>query len=213
MDLRGAVYVIDDDTAVARSVATILASLGYAVEAFTTADEFLAKNAADAPACALVDLLLPGTTGLSLCREIVSRNMPCSFLVISGHGDVAAAVEAMRLGAIDFLEKPFSRQRLISGINLALDAARRRYENSSLRQDVSARLSLLSPREREVFDALALGLLTKEISKRFGISTRTVDVHRSRIMHKLRIESPLQLAHFIYLAESCRVDVAVSRIA
>lgn len=213
MNPQGSVYVVDDDPGVMSGIAMILGSLDYSVDTFSTADEFLAKGVGSAPSCLLVDLLLPGITGLELCKEIVSRQMPCTFVVITGHGDVNTAVEAMRLGAIDFLEKPFSRQRLVTGIKLALESARRRFENSALRQDALRRLTTLSPSERKVFDLLAFGLLTKEISKRLGISTRTVDVHRSRIMHKLHIESPLQLARFFYLVESCEDLTMAPRIA
>ncbi len=117
--------------------------------------------------------------------------------MITGNGDVPSAVEAMRLGAVDFLEKPFARQRLLNAVHQAIQRARADHWNRLASDDVATRLAALTLREREVFEAIATGLTTKEIAARRGISTRTVDVHRSRIVHKLDIASPLQMAHFI----------------
>lgn len=196
------VHVVDDDSDMRESIACVLNSVGYAVTRYPTADEFLSCagtsiKTGDSHHCLLVDLLLPGMSGLKLLREIRSQKTRCAFVVITGNGDVPSAVEAMRLGAVDFLEKPFTRGRLLDAVDGALRAARDLQERSAAEEEVSSRLAKLTDREREIFRALADGLLTKEIAKRFAISTRTVDVHRSRIMQKLEIASPLQLAHFI----------------
>ncbi|MBL9090389.1 MAG: response regulator transcription factor [Planctomycetaceae bacterium] len=192
----GNVYIVEDDADLRRSLDTTLRSMGYAVESFGGADEFL-QQTADAPGCLLVDLLLPGITGLKLCREVVRKRLPCSFVLMSGHGDVPSAVEAMRLGAIDFLEKPFSYQQLLTVVDQACRSAQAMCEQCLADAVAAKRLATLTPRERQVFDAIADGLVTKEIAKRFNISSRTIDVHRSRIMEKLGITSHNQLAHLI----------------
>jgi FixJ family two-component response regulator len=189
------VIVVDDDAEMRESITWILGSLGYSVQAFATADEYLRQPISSEPFCLLADLLLPGTTGLKLCREIAARQTPCSFIMISGNGDIPSAVEAMRLGAIDFLVKPFSRQQLLDAVARAIQKARDVEQERQRKQTYSSRIAKLSTREQEVLNAVASGLVTKEIASRMAISVRTVDVHRSRIMHKLGIESPLQLAN------------------
>lgn len=194
-ELTHNVYVVDDDPDMRESIVWILNSIGYSVQAFSTADEYLACPISSDPSCLITDLLLPGTTGLNLCREIAYRQTPCSFVLISGYGDIPSAVEAMRLGAIDFLTKPFSRQQLIDAVSRAIQKARDVEQDRLKKKIYSARLSKLSVRELEVLNAVASGLVTKEIARCLSISSRTVDVHRSRIMQKLGIESPLQLAN------------------
>lgn len=193
------VYVIDDDADVRESLVSMLESVGYSVGSFALADEFLSQASTAEPSAVLVDLLLPGMMGLDLCREIISRELPCEFAVISGHADVPSTVDAMRLGAVDLLEKPFSKQRLLTTVDRALQNARTKFKKRASDEEVTRRLTVLSPREREIFCAVAEGLVTKEIATRFGISARTVDVHRSRIKQKLGVESPLQLANFLAL--------------
>ena len=200
--LNSNVYVVDDDPDMRESSVWILNSLGYAVHAFSTADECLAFPISTEPSCLIADLLLPGTTGMNLCREIAARQTPCSFVMISGYGDIPSAVEAMRLGAIDFLVKPFSRQQLLDAVNRAIQKAYDVQQHRLKKEVYSTRMSKLSAREQEVLKAVASGLVTKEIARCLSISARTVDVHRSRIMHKLGIESPLQLANVFAILES-----------
>jgi len=190
-------YIIDDDADVRSSIELVLTSVGYSVRSFTTAQEFLVHDVGSEPHCLIIDLLLPGMTGLSLCRELASRRAAFAFLVITGNGDVASAVESMRLGAIDFLEKPFSRQRLLEAVDRAVRKAQASYFDRCEERKFAERFAKLTAREHGVLNAVAAGLMTKEISKQLGISTRTVDVHRSRIMQKLEIESPLQLARIL----------------
>jgi FixJ family two-component response regulator len=195
------VYVVDDDGCVRESLVAVLSSVGYSVKTFSTADEFLSADLGPAPYCLVVDLLLPGMTGLQLCREVRARHPSSSaFVMISADGDITSAVDAMRLGAVDFLEKPFSHQRLLESVDRAIRAVETTQESCEAKQECLSRLARLTTREREVLDAMALGLVTKEISKRLSISTRTVDVHRSRIMEKLDLESPLQLANFLAMS-------------
>jgi len=191
------VCIVDDDSEVCRSIELTLTSMGYSVHTFPAADEFLAQPSPGTPMTVLIDFLLPGMTGLGLCREIVARNLPCTFAVISGNADVSSAVQAMKMGAVDLLEKPFSRQSLLEVVNKAIEAARGMAQRRVEEKESASQLALLSTREREVFDAITAGLVTKEIAGRLGISVRTVDVHRSRIKQKLGIDSPLQLANLL----------------
>lgn len=195
------VVVVDDDSEVCQSIAWTLNSVGYSVQTYPSVDAFLAQPVPGQPLTVLIDLLLPGMTGLGLCREILARDIPCVFAVISGHADVPTAVEAMKLGAIDLLEKPFGKQRLLEVVSKATATARERSSHRHEAAETLRRLESLSPREREIFDAIASGLVTKEIAKRLEISGRTVDVHRSRIMQKLGIESPLQIANILAIVK------------
>ncbi len=194
-ELANKVIVVDDDADMRESIVWILSSMGYSVQAYASADEYLATPPTTEPCCLLADLLLPGTTGLNLCREVAARQTPCAFVMISGYGDIPSAVEAMRLGALDFLVKPFSRQQLIDAVGRAIQKARDVAQERLKKNIYTSRISTLSHREHEVLNAVASGLVTKEIASQLAISSRTVDVHRSRIMHKLGIESPLQLAN------------------
>lgn len=142
--LSSQVYVVDDDPAMRESISWILNSLGYSVQCFATADEYLACPRTMEPFCLITDLLLPGTTGMNLCREIASGESPCSFVLISGHGDIPSAVEAMRLGAIDFLVKPFSRQQLIDAVSRAIQKATDVEQERLSKKDYSERMSKLS---------------------------------------------------------------------
>lgn len=194
---RDQVFVVDDDFDIRESVSWVLKSVGYTVTTFSSADEFLRHDVAPKTHCLVVDLLLPGMTGLKLCQEVLARKTACAFIVITGNGDVPSAVEAMRMGAYDFLEKPFSRERLLNSVHDALQKVHLQHKNRVKENDALKRLATLTPRERDVLDAVAAGLPTKSIATRLGSSARTVDVHRSRIMQKLGIESPVQLAHFL----------------
>ncbi len=194
---QGEVCIVDDDPQIGNWLKWILETAGYNVQAFSSADQYLSCDVGTRPHCLLVDLYLPGMTGLSLCQQLRSRKVACEFIFISGSADVSSAVEAMQLGASDFLQKPFRRERLLESVHRAMQMITARYQHEREEEDFAARLASLTSREREVFDAVAAGQPTKVIAARWGISSRTIDVHRSRIMQKLGIESPMQLAHFI----------------
>lgn len=196
------VFVVDDDAQVRDLLAMEMLEVGYAIETFADAAEFLRRGVVNGPSVAVVDMLLPGMPGLALCRQIIELRMSCSFVLMSGHADVRSAVDAMRLGAVDVLEKPFGSPQLLQAVSQGLQAARFALETQAKRESACRRWQRLTPREREILDAVASGLVTKVIAKRLALSPRTVDVHRSRIMHKLQIESPLQLAHFLSMLKS-----------
>ena len=193
------VLVVDDDLAMRESIHWTLTSVGYEVQAFASASECLQAIDAELPHCIVVDLLLPGMTGLRFCQEIVARNAHSTFLMISGHGDVVSAVEVMKLGAIDFLEKPFSRELLLRGVASGIEQALALHRAEIERAEIDERFTRLSTREREILELVAAGLVSKQIAAKLNISPRTVDVHRSNILHKLQIDSPAQLAHVLLL--------------
>ena len=189
--------IVDDDPAVCRSTTAVLASIGYGVKSYLTGDDFLRVEAAHGPHCILVDLVMPGMPGLEVCQEIVSRKLPATFIVVTGHGDTSSAVEAMRLGAVDFLQKPVPSQRLLGCVHRALQIAERQCQARRNKQDLLDLLTKLTLRERDVFDCMAAGLATKEIATRLGLSSRTIDGYRSRVMQKLGIDCAMHLARFI----------------
>jgi two-component system, LuxR family, response regulator FixJ len=204
MELKlGRIYVVDDDADIRESITCVLDSVGYETKAYCNAEEFLADGVHHDPHCLIVDLLLPGMTGLKLCREVLSSSIACGFIVITGNGDIPTAVEAMRLGACDFLEKPFDRQRLLECVNEVFKSIRSQVAGRQEEREALARLAKLTARELDIFRKVAAGLPTKAIAADCEISTRTVDVHRSRILQKLQIESSVQLAQFIVVLDRC----------
>ncbi|ADB17740.1 two component transcriptional regulator, LuxR family [Pirellula staleyi DSM 6068] len=194
-ELQVDVHVIDDDKDVRNSVDWTLRSVGYNVDVHSDPEEFLKTFQPKCPSCLVVDLLLPGMTGLKLCQELLGKKANCTFVMLTGHGDVPSAVEAMQMGAVDFLEKPCTRQKLINAVQRAIEQLRIKHQEAIENEEIRARLENLSPREREIFEWMVEGFVTKEIASRLGISTKTVDVHRSKISQKLRIDSPAQLGH------------------
>lgn len=193
------VYVVDDNEEIRNSVHWTLTTVGYLVQTFDNAQDCLNHIDAAIPACVVVDLLLPGMTGLRFCRELFAKQGNCAVVMISGHGDVASAVEAMKLGVVDFLEKPFGREHLLHAVDQGIELVTRRQQEIQEEDEVAERLRTLSSREREVLESMAAGLVTKQIAGKLGISPRTVDVHRSHITQKLRIHSPSQLSHLLLL--------------
>lgn len=191
------VHVIDDDADVRASIEWTLRTEGYAVKVHASAQDFHSQQDECSPSCLVIDLLMPGMTGLQLCREIANSLGTFAFVMMSGHGDVSAAVEAMKLGAVDFLEKPCSRQKLLDAVQRA--STRLLSEVAEIREEEQSRRQIeqLTAREKEVFEQMSQGRVTKEIAARLGISPKTVDVHRSRISQKLRFDSPTQMGRFV----------------
>lgn len=205
------VYVVDDNEEIRNSVKWTLTTVGYLVQTFDNAADCLHRIDAAIPTCVVVDLLLPGMTGLRLCRELIAMQANCAVVMISGHGDVTSAVEAMKLGAVDFLEKPFGREQLLHAVNQAIALVTRRQQEIREEDEVTERLQKLSAREREVLESMAAGLVTKQIAGKLGISPRTVDVHRSNIAQKMCIVSPSQLSHIMMLQSRRQSRVKVDR--
>ncbi len=183
------VYIVEDDAAVRSSLAMLLQVRGYATVAFDTAEAFLAAGTAGRPACVLVDVRLPAMSGLELQQRLKesgnkeSGNLPV--IVMTGHGDVATARKALRDGAVDFLEKPIDESDLFAAVESALQSDQEHVEWLREREAMRARLQRLTDRELEVFERVTEGMHNREIAEEFGISQRTVEVHRARLMEKL----------------------------
>jgi two-component system, LuxR family, response regulator FixJ len=197
------VYIVDDDEAVRDSLALLLAAQAYAVSSFASAQEFLAAAPSLPSGCLIADIRMPGMTGLELQRRLNQRALHFPTIVITGHGDVPLAVRAMKEGAIDFIEKPYAVEAILGGIELALARLDERHPSEPAATEAAARLALLTPREREVLEGLLAGLPNKSIAYDLAISPRTVEVHRARVMQKLRGRS---LSEVIRLALAAGVS-------
>jgi FixJ family two-component response regulator len=188
-DANATVLIIDDDSALRASIARLLGSLGLANREFASIPEFLASDLPHGPTCLVLDVRLPGQSGLDLQRQLATTKRDFPIIFITGHGDIPMTVQAMKGGAIEFLTKPFRDQDLLDAIDagLALDRARRENENAlaALRE----RFRSLSPREREIMVQVAHGRLSKQIAGDIGIAEATVKVHRSRLMRKMKAGS------------------------
>jgi FixJ family two-component response regulator len=183
------VYVIDDDAGARTAIQSLLESVGLRAATFGSAQEFLASRRPDAPACLVLDVRLPGVSGLDFQRDLAARNIAIPIIFITGHGDIHMSVEAMKAGALEFLTKPFRGQALLDAIQKALERDRAaRHEQSRVAQ-LHQRLATLTPREREVMQLVISGLLNKQIAGELGASERTVKIHRGQVMRKMQAES------------------------
>lgn len=187
------VYVVDDDSSVRRSLERLFRSVGHECVSFSSAREFLGSKRGDAPACLVLDVRLPGLSGLDLQRQMAEADVLIPIVFLTGHGDVPLSVRAMKAGAVDFLTKPFHEQELLDAVQSALDrdraSKRQQSETSTLRQ----RYATLSPREREVFSLIVTGRLNKQAAAELGTSERTIKAHRHQVMEKMQAESPAEL--------------------
>jgi len=193
MPSKGKVYVIDDDEAMRDSLKFLLASTGFDVILFESAQIFLDALPDLAFGCVLSDVRMPGIDGIELLKRMKARNSPLPIVIMTGHGDIPLAVEAMKLGAVDFLEKPFDDDRLVAMIETAIRRAEPAAKSEALTQDIVARVATLSPRERQVMDGLIAGLSNKLIARDYDISPRTIEVYRANVMTKMQANSLSEL--------------------
>jgi two-component system response regulator FixJ len=190
------VYIVDDDEAVRDSLSVLLESKGYAVKSFVSAPEFLSAAPLLPVGCLIVDIRMPEMDGLELQQHLTDRSLDFPLIVITGHGDVPLAVRAMKAGAVDFIEKPFASEAILSSLEAALSRLTTPSEEDPARAAASAKLALLSSREIQVLQGLLAGLPNKSIAYDLGISPRTVEIHRARLMDKTRARSLSELIRF-----------------
>jgi two-component system response regulator FixJ len=187
------VYVIDDDPAMRDSLDFLLGSAGFNVTLFDSALTFLETLPSLAFGCVVSDVRMPGMDGIDLLRQLKKEPKTLPIVIMTGHGDIPLAVEAMKLGAIDFLEKPFEDERLVVMINAAVSQAASHSKNESAIADIASRIASLSPRERQVMDGLVAGLSNKLIARDYNISPRTIEVYRANVMTKMQASSISEL--------------------
>jgi FixJ family two-component response regulator len=199
-DVKETVFVVDDDETVRDMVRMMAEGGGYYVETYADAEHFLKSFDGTVPGCLVLDIRMPGMSGLALQDELIRQGTLIPIIFITGHGDVEMAVECIQKGALDFIEKPFRETKLLEKIELALVSDRQSRENLSTKIEVQDKLNSLTARESEIMHMIALGCANKVIAIDLGIAQGTVEIHRSRVMHKLGVRSVAQLMRLLLVA-------------
>jgi two-component system response regulator FixJ len=195
-----AVYLVDDDEAIRRSAGFMLRTSGYEVRTYESGVEFLKDVKDRAPGCILLDVRMPGMDGLEVQKELRSRGIPYPVIVMTGHGDVTVAVQAMKAGAVDFIEKPFEKANLFNAIEEGFARIGHSQRAKARAAEAQVRLEALTAREKDVLQGLARGLPNKTIGYDLGISPRTVEIHRANLMTKLEVSSLSEALHIGFAA-------------
>jgi FixJ family two-component response regulator len=197
------VFVVDDDVGTRESLKNLIRSVGLRAETFASAQDFLRSTRPDAPSCLVLDVRLPGLSGLDLQKRMAEVEVAIPIVFISGHGDIPMSVQAMKAGAVEFLTKPFREQELLDAIQQALERDRNAREQRAEIAELRSRYRLLTPREREVMALVVTGLLNKQVAGELGTSEASVKVHRQHVMEKMRARS---LAALVRMADRVGVD-------
>ena len=192
------VYVVDDDASVREGMRNLIESVGLRAELFATARDFLAARRPDEPGCLILDVRLPGLSGLDLQRELGKTETPLPIIFVTGHGDIPMTVQAMKAGAVEFLTKPFRDQQLLDAVVHAIERGREELKQRRELLELRRRYDSLTPREREVMAFVVKGLLNKQVGAELGMSETTVKFHRAQLMQKMKAES---LADLVRIAE------------
>jgi RNA polymerase sigma factor (sigma-70 family) len=197
MNIPATIYIVDDDPAVRDSLQLLIEQEGVAVHAFDGAESFLAACSQEWRGCAVIDVRMPGMNGLQLHEELIRRGIHLAIVFLTGHGDIPMSVKAIKAGAVDFLTKPVTAEALLASVRTALMVSEEMYSQTEMYQLITARLASLTERERQVMLLAVAGHPNKEIARRLGISHRTVEIHKGRIMQKTGAATLLDLARLV----------------
>jgi two-component system response regulator FixJ len=200
-DMDQKVFIVDDDNAVRDSLCLLLKSVAIGASGFESGDEFLAAYTPDWKGCILLDIRMPGVSGMEVQRRLLDKNCTLPIIFITGHGDIPMAVEAMHLGAYDFVQKPFHDQELLDRVQQALSSQRQQQDELALKRDVQEKFENLTPREKEVMGDVVRGHANKVIAMDLELSQRTVEIHRARVMEKMGARSLAELVRLSLLLE------------
>ena len=195
------VHLVDDDEAIRRSVGFMLKTSGFTVKTYESGVELMKAAGGVQTGCILLDIRMPGMDGLEVQKALRDKGVTLPVIIMTGHGDVSLAVQAMKAGAVDFIEKPFEKAVLLSAIEHAMERLKRSAANQDRADEAAVRLQALTPREREVLDGLAKGLPNKTIAYDLGISPRTVEIHRANVMTKLGVRSLSEALRIAFAAQ------------
>jgi len=200
------VFVVDDYAPGRRSISRLLRAAGFAVTVFASAKEFLAQYDAEAPGCLVLDLAMPAVSGLELQEILADRGSLLPIIFLTAYGDIPKSVQAMKLGASDFLTKPVNDEDLLAAVRVAIEKHRALRREQAELSEIRARLATLTPREREVLEYVVAGKLNKQIAGELGTVEQTVKIHRAHVMQKMRVQS---VAELVRLTERCGIGEAV----
>lgn len=197
LNIESTVYIVDDDENVRNSLAQLFEAVGYNFEIFSSSQDFLDSYDSTKPGCLVLDIRMPGMSGLGLQEKLAKYRDTLPIIFITGHGDVTTAIEAFKGGATDFIEKPFNDQKLLDSIDKSIETSLKNYRNHVEVADIQKRMDALTPREREILKGVVDGKTNKMIALELEISPKTVDFHRCNIMEKMGVNSAVQLTRVV----------------
>lgn len=197
LNIESTVYIVDDDENIRKSLAQLFEAVGYNFEIFSSSQDFLDSYDSTKPGCLVLDIRMPGMSGLGLQEKLAKYRDTLPIIFITGHGDVTTAIEAFKGGATDFIEKPFNDQKLLDSIDKSIETSLKNYRNHVEVADIQKRMDALTPREREILKGVVDGKTNKMIALELEISPKTVDFHRCNIMEKMGVNSAVQLTRVV----------------